>query len=138
MLVWKQSLLLLVTVFIVVRAEQLSEDDVRRAIRMKTTRQLKSMFAEADIAFDESLNKDGLQERAYISNLMETYWKLHPDKRPTTRQKVAPPSPAGATGSSDFGHVQDPVKRRALESLKNKGINIGMQGGAGTIIGCHC
>jgi hypothetical protein len=130
MFFWKQSLLLLVMVSIIVCAEQMSEDDVRRAIRMKTSRQLKSMFAEADIAFDASLDKDGLQERAYVSNLMEAYWKLHPDKRPT-RQKVPPPSPAASSSTSDFGHVQDPVKRRALESLKKKGINIGMQGGAG-------
>lgn len=95
---------------------------MRRAIRMKTTRQLKAMFVEVDTVFDESLDKNGLQELAYNSNLMENYWKLHPEKRP--KQKVNDP-PAG-----DFSHVQDPVKRRVLESLKRKGINIGMAGGA--------
>jgi len=118
---WKQSLILFVATVAFVNAE-VTEEETRRAIRMKTTRQLKSMFEEVDAVFDASLDKDGLQEFAFQSNLMERYWKLHPSKRP--KPKVKDP-PAG-----DFAHIQDPVKRRALESLKRKGINIGMAGGA--------
>lgn len=121
----KKFLYLFIAVLTLVGAEQLTEEDIRRAIRMKTTRQLKAMFSEAGIDFDASLDKNSLQERAYVSRLMETYWKLHPDKRPTP--KAPPPSPP----SGDFAHVQDPVKRRALESLKQKGININTVGGAG-------
>jgi hypothetical protein len=52
---------------------------------------------------------------------------LHPEKRPEAQdeqKQSAPPS------GGDFSHVQDPVKRKVLESLKQKGLNIGMTGGA--------
>ena len=84
------------------------------SIRLKTTRQLKSIFDETSTVFDASLDKDGLQQLSFETNLMEKYWKLHPDKRPKPKVDDTPPS-------GDFSRIQDPVKRRALESLKCQG-----------------
>ena len=91
---------------------------------MKTTRQLKAIFEEVNTVFDEVLDKEGLQELAFQTRLMEEWWELHPEKRPKTHEKQQVPT------SGDFSHVQDPVKRRVLESLAQKGIKIGTTGGA--------
>ena len=118
-MLWRQSFCLLAAIIAVVSAE-LTEDEMRRAIRMKTTRQLKAMFVEVGIDVDTTLDKNGLQEFAFKSALMDKWWTLHPEKRPNRDPPVG-----------DFSHIQDPVKRRVLQSLNRKGINIGMAGGAG-------
>jgi hypothetical protein len=106
---------------------KMSNDEMKRAIRMKTTRQLKSIFQEVSMIFDETLDKMGLQDLAFETKLMEKWWQLHPEKRPETHHEQKQPAPPSG---GDFSHVQDPVKRKVLESLKQKGLNIGMTGGA--------
>jgi hypothetical protein len=95
----------------------MTDDEVKRTIRMKMTQ-------EVNTVFDEALDKEGLQELAFQTRLMEEWWELHPEKRPKTHEKLQVPT------SGDFSHVQDPVKRRVLESLAQKGIKIGTTGGA--------
>jgi hypothetical protein len=127
-MLWKRSFFIALFVMCTVAmasSMNMSNDEMKRAIRMKTTRQLKSIFQEVHVIFDETLDKEGLQELAFETELMEKWWGLHPEKRPETHHEQK--QPAGG----DFSHVQDPVKRKVLESLKQKGLNIGMSGGAG-------
>jgi hypothetical protein len=126
-MLWKRSFLIALVVlctFAMASSTTMSNDERKREIRMKTTRQLKSIFQEVNMIFDETLDKKSLQELAFEIKLMEKWWELHPEKRPKTHHEQKQPS------EGDFSHVQDPVKRKVLESLKLKGINIGMTGGA--------
>lgn len=65
----------------------MTDDEVKRAIRMKMTRQLKAMFQEVNTVFDEAVDKEGLQELAFQTPLMEEWWELHPEKWPKTHEK---------------------------------------------------
>jgi hypothetical protein len=107
------------------KQHEMMNDEMKRAIRMKTTRQLKSIFQEVNMIFNETLDKMGLQDLAFETKLMEKWWQLYSEKRPKTHHEQKQPAPGG-----DFSHVQDSVKRKVLQSLKQKGLNIGMTGGA--------
>lgn len=116
------------------------KEEMQKAIRMKTTSQLKKIFDELGIDH-KGLDKEGLRQKAYKENAVGRWEELHPEK------KRKPRSPAGGMpdfGSEappdmdprewerlmsqmrgDFSYEKDPERRRILESLKAKGINFG-------------
>ena len=113
-----------------------------KAVRMKTSRQLKEILAELGIEHS-GLDKDGLRELALKEDAVSKWEELHPEKK-------RKPRTAGAGGMPDFGaggvpegmdpaewerlmaqmrgdhsHEKDPEKRRILEKLQKMGMSFG-------------
>ena len=125
-----------------------SADDAKhKAVRMKTSRQLKEILTELEVPFVSSIQKDDLRELAYTENAVERWEELHPEKKP--RRSRAPAGggddPLGgmdpgavpdgmdpkewarlmAQMRGDFSDEEDPEKRRILGKLKAKGMSFG-------------
>eukprot|EP00324_Dicrateria_rotunda_P000474 CAMPEP_0206166062 /NCGR_PEP_ID=MMETSP1474-20131121/22677_1 /ASSEMBLY_ACC=CAM_ASM_001110 /TAXON_ID=97495 /ORGANISM="Imantonia sp., Strain RCC918" /LENGTH=201 /DNA_ID=CAMNT_0053569829 /DNA_START=1 /DNA_END=606 /DNA_ORIENTATION=- len=126
------------------------KETMQKAIRMKTSRQLKEIFDELGIDH-KGLDKDALRKKAYKEDAVGRWEELHPDKKPKPRS--APGGGGGGGGGGmpdfggkapegydqaaweklmaqmrgDFGHEKDPEKRRILEKLKAKGMSFGGQ-----------
>lgn len=129
---------------------QEEKEKMQKAIRMKTTRQLKEIFEELGI--DSSGSKEELQKRAYKEDAIGRWEELHPEKK----RKPRPASGGGGAGGGfggggaggfggkapegmdpmeweklmaqmrgDFSHEPDPEKRRILSKLKAKGMSFG-------------
>ena len=140
-LLWTLSaamLLLAVTTTIV--GEEQSEDDKRRSIRLKTTGQLKKIFAELEINYQDTMTKEQLQELAYETDAVEKWLELHPEKR--RRKNVPPPGKHEKPPDMDqaqweqllrklhrdkqpsFDHIKDPERRSILEKLSRAGLQM--------------
>ena len=115
----------------------------KKAIRMKTTRQLKEIFDELGIDH-KGLSKDDLQKKAYKEDAVTKWEELHPEKK----RKPSSGGGGGRGGMPDFGAPPegtdpkrwedmmrqmkgdfsgetDPEKRRILEKLAAKGMSFG-------------
>ena len=75
---------------------QEEKDTMQKAIRMKTTRQLKEIFEELGI--DSSGSKEELQKRAYKEDAVGRWEELHPEKKKKPR-----PASSGGGGGGGFG-----------------------------------
>ena len=118
---------------------------MKKAIRMKTTRQLKEIFDELEIGH-KGLSKEQLQTLAYKEDAVGRWETLHPEKK----KKPSPASRGGGGGGGyggmpgmegmkdvpgmedmmrqmkgDFSGETDPEKRRILEKLAKKGMSFG-------------
>ena len=123
---------------------QEEKEQTQKAIRMKTTRQLKEIFEELGI--DSSGSKGELQKRAYKEDAVSRWEELHPEKKKKPRS--ASRSGGGGSGGipgmetpegtdpgkwedmmrqmkGDFTGEADPEKRRILEKLAKKGMSFG-------------
>ena len=119
---------------------------MKKAIRMKTTRQLKEIFDELGIAH-KGLDKAALQKVAYKENAVQRWEKLHPEKKAKAKKasggRSAPPENFGPPPDGtdpkrwedmmrqmrgDFSGEPDAEKRRILAKLAAKGMSFG--GGA--------
>ena len=136
----RASLLCLVAVFAISCA---ANDDVDqlKAVRMKTTRQLREIFKELDIDAPASLSKEELQALALKENAVSRWEELHPEKK----RKPRGPGPGGfafggdapegiepeawaklkAQMNGDFSYEKDPEKARILKKLKSMGVSFG-------------
>lgn len=111
------------------------EDGKRRAIRLKTTGQLKKIFAELEINYQETMTKTQLQELAFEENAVERWLELHPEKRRKSIPKAEKP-PEGMDPAqwerimaqmrgqkqSNFDHIADPERRAILTKLAAAGL----------------
>lgn len=116
------------------------KEATHKAIRMKTSRQLKEIFDELGISH-KGLDKEGLRKKAYKEDAIAKWEKLHPEKKPK-------PRPAGGSAKGafddipgfnddpkmqemlrqmrgDFSGEKDPERRRLLEKLAKKGMSFG-------------
>jgi len=129
------------------RTQQEKEEE-QKAIKMKTTRQLKEIFDEVGVSH-KGLSKEDLKKKAYKEGVMLEYWKLHPEKRykapkgdsSTGGMPGGMPDMGGDFGPGgkyedmmrqmrgDFGGEKDPERRRILEKLAKKGMSFA--GGSG-------
>lgn len=111
------------------------EDEKRRAIRLKTTGQLKKIFAELEINYQETMTKTQLQELAFEEDAVERWLELHPEKRRKTTPKAeAPPEGMDPTQwerimaqmrgdkQANFDHIADPERRAILTKLAAAGL----------------
>lgn len=136
-LLWLAAVLLL----LVTCTADTEEDEKRRSIRLKTTGQLKKIFKELDIDYDESMTKQELQEKAYETDAVEKWLELHPEKR----RKKTPPANQGfgekpegmdqaawerlmaqmhGQQQANFNHIKDPERRGILEKLAAAGLHM--------------
>ena len=120
----------------------------KKAVRMKTSRQLKEILSELSIEHG-GLDKDGLRELALKEDAVSRWEELHPEQKPKPRWRTpggsADPDtlngmepPEGmdpkewdrlmAQMRGDFSSEEDPEKRRILEKLKRSGMSF--SGGA--------
>ena len=121
------------------------KEEAQKAIRMKTTRQLKEIFDGAGIDYT-GLAKEGLQKLAY-KNYDALKDKLERKKRPSSGGGGGGGFGGGIPGMEnmkapdgmdqdkwedmlaqmrgDFSREKDPERRRILEKLKRKGMSFG-------------
>jgi len=137
-LVWVAAMLLLLAAPSTVMGDT-EEDEKRRSIRLKTTGQLKKIFAELEINYQESMTKQQLQELAYETDAVEKWLDVHPEKR----RKKSPPQMYGekpegmdqaqwerimqqmhGQKQANFDHIKDPEKRAILQKLAASGLQI--------------
>ena len=83
----------------------------RKALRMKSTRQLKEILKELGIKH-KGLNKDAIKELAYKENALERWEELHPEKKK---------KPARSAEAEE--------KERIIAKLQGMGINMGGDSG---------
>lgn len=114
------------------------EEEKRRSIRLKTTGQLKKIFQEMGVNYQESMSKTQLQELAYEEDAVERWLERHPEKR---RKKATPPAgfgekPDGMDSAqwerlleqmqnkkqANFDHIADPERRSILTKLAAAGL----------------
>ena len=119
---------------------------MHKAIRMRTSRQLKEIFDDLGIKYGKSDKVDALRSLAYKENAVGRYEEKHPEKKRKT--------PKGSTGMpgldgmnfggdpkmedlmrqmrGDFSGEKDPERRRILEKLAKKGMSFGGGGSMDT------
>ena len=117
---------------------------MKKAIRMKTTRQLKEIFEELEIDH-KGLSKEELQTKAYKEDAIGRWETLHPEKKKKPRASRGGGGGGGYGGmpgmegmkdvpgmedlmrqmKGDFSGETDPEKRRILEKLAKKGMSFG-------------
>jgi hypothetical protein len=119
-----------------------------KAVRMKTTRQLKEIFDELGIDH-AGLAKQALRKKAYKENAVERWEELHPEKKKPKRPAGGGGGGGGIPGMDfggggapegmdpgkwedlmaqmrgDFSHEKDPERRRLLEKLNKNGMSFG-------------
>ena len=140
------SLLMLLTGILCVSARTASEKEaMQKAVRMKTSRQLKEIFDELGISH-KGLDKEGLRKKAYKEDAVGRWEKLHPEKKKAPRSS-GPGGGGGFGGNSygkapdgmeqdkwedlmaqmkgDFSREADPERRRLLEKLSKSGMSFG-------------
>ena len=122
------------------------KEEAQKAIRMKTTRQLKEIFDGAGIDYTGLEAKEGLQKLAY-KNYDALKDKLERKKRPSSGGGGGGGFGGGIPGMEnmkapdgmdqdkwedmlaqmrgDFSREKDPERRRILEKLKRKGMSFG-------------
>ncbi|KAL1514981.1 hypothetical protein AB1Y20_004056 [Prymnesium parvum] len=117
------------------------KEEMQKAIRMKTSSQLKRIFEELGIEH-KGLDKEGLRKKAYKENALARWEERHPEKKSPPRRASGggmpdyggkPPEGMDpqewerlmAQMRGDFSFEKDPEKRRILEKLKRKGMSFG-------------
>lgn len=138
-LVWIAAVLLLLIASTSVLGDT-DEDEKRRSIRLKTTGQLKKIFAELEISnYQESMTKQQLQDLAFETNAVEQWLELHPEKRRKKPQAASfgENKPEGMDQAQwerlllqmqggnkkpGFDHIKDPERRGILEKLSAAGL----------------
>eukprot|EP00316_Scyphosphaera_apsteinii_P013240 CAMPEP_0119321714 /NCGR_PEP_ID=MMETSP1333-20130426/56227_1 /TAXON_ID=418940 /ORGANISM="Scyphosphaera apsteinii, Strain RCC1455" /LENGTH=209 /DNA_ID=CAMNT_0007328749 /DNA_START=58 /DNA_END=687 /DNA_ORIENTATION=- len=125
---------------------------MQKAIRMKTSRQLKEIMTELKIDFKRAKNLDELRKLAYKEDAVGRWEKLHPEKKKPKRSAGGTGGYPGGPGSGypdysnmkppdgmdsqewarmmaqmsgDFSYERDPERRRILEKLKARGMSFG-------------
>lgn len=115
----------------------------KKAIRMKTSRQLKEIFKELGISY-ASMSKEDMQKVAYKEDAVGRWEELHPEKKRKAPKGGDPNWNGGGFGGGsgfgggdpkmeemlrqmkgDFGGEKDPERRRILEKLAKKGMSFG-------------
>ena len=124
------------------------DDDAAKAkaVRMKTSRQLKEILTELDIEHS-GLDKDGLRELALKEDAVSRWEEIHPEKKRKPRAAGGGGGGGGIPGldgmeapegmdplqwerlmaqmRGDHSHEKDPEKRRILEKLQKMGMSFG-------------
>merc|ERR1712087_19424 len=123
---------------------------MQKAIRMKTSRQLKEMMTELGVDHKKTKSIDDLRKLAYKEDVVTRWEKLHPEKKKPKRSSGGGGYPGGGGGmpdysnmkvpdgmdpkewarlmaqmSGDFSFEKDPERRRILEKLKARGMSFG-------------
>ena len=123
-------------------AEVHAEDDeaAAKAIRMKTSRQLREILSELNVDAPASLSKDELRVLALNENAIQRWEELHPEKKRSKPAGGGPDfdaaqMPEGMDPAAwaklmgqmrgDFSGETDPERRRILQKLKAKGLSFG-------------
>ena len=135
----RRTLLLLLCALGALARTTEEKEAMHKAIRMRTSRQLKEIFDDLGIKYGKSDKVDALRSLAYKENAVGRYEEKHPEKKRKT--------PKGSTGMpgldgmnfggdpkmedlmrqmrGDFSGEKDPERRRILEKLAKKGMSFG-------------
>lgn len=136
----KASLLVLALALLVAGRTTEERELALKAIRMKTTRQLKEIFDELGIDH-KGLSKDDLKKKAYKEDAVGRWEKLHPEKA-YKKPKGTPGGGMPGLDGMDFGNdpkmaemlrqmrgdfsaEKDPERKRLLEKLSKMGMSFG-------------
>eukprot|EP00466_Bigelowiella_natans_P021368 jgi/Bigna1/87495/estExt_fgenesh1_pg.C_210027 len=123
-------------------AESVNEEELRKAIRMKTSRQLKAVFEDLEVPIPEGTSKEELRQIAFETPIIVEHMKEQVIKKKLRKQREASSKKYGnmkipegmdpeewaklmAQMHGDFSFEPDPEKRAILERLKAGGINFG-------------
>uniref|UniRef100_A0A7S2G9G5 Uncharacterized protein n=1 Tax=Haptolina brevifila TaxID=156173 RepID=A0A7S2G9G5_9EUKA len=132
----RSSLACLVCVMtLAIAADDVDEAARRKAVRMKSTRQLKEILTELKIEH-KGLGKDDLKELAFTENAVERWEDIHPEKKKRRRspedeereQIIQRLSGMGLFGSGQSGQLAS----MDLEALRNLDKQLG---GLGNLFG---
>jgi len=113
----------------------------QKAIRMRTSRQLKEIFDDLSITYKKSDKVDELRKIAYKEDAVTRYEEKYPEKKRKTPKGVPGGGIPGMDGfggggdpkmeemlrqmRGDFSGETDPERRRILEKLAKKGMSFG-------------
>ena len=140
-----RSRIFLLAIFLALATCRTTEEkeQAQKAIRMKTSRQLKEIFDELGISH-KGLDKEQLKKVAYKEDAVARWEELHPEKKRNPNPKGGMPDYGPGGGDfgpggkyedmmrqmrGDFSAEKDPERRRILEKLQRKGMSFA--GGSG-------
>ena len=92
-----------------------SEEDTKRQIRLKTTRQLKEILSELKIDFPANAGKDELRDVAFANDALKKYEML-PGKQRTPK----PTGGAGGGSGSDMTNMMFQAMDKNKDGLLTK------------------
>ena len=138
----RSSILVLVTLLALAAGRTSEEKEaMQKAIRMRTSRQLKEIFDDLGIKYKKSDKADELRKIAYKEDAITTYEEKYPDKKRKKPKGVPGGGIPGMDGMDfggdpkmedlmrqmrgDFSGETDPERRRILEKLAKKGMSFG-------------
>ena len=117
------------------------KEAMQKAIRMRTSRQLKEIFDDLGIKYSKSAKTDDLRKLAYKEDAVARYEEKHPEKKRKKPKGVPGGGIPGMDGFNfggdpkmddllrqmrgDFSGETDPERRRILEKLAKRGMSFG-------------
>ena len=136
-----RAIIIAACVLLAAGQEELNDHaDKAKAVRMRTSRQLKEIFDDLGISYSSSMAVKELREIALEEDAVTRYEEKYPEKKKKKRapggfggggipEGVDPKAWADVLSrmGGDFSQEQDPEKRRILEKLQQKGMNLGGQ-----------
>ena len=91
-------------------AAALADDDAAaKAVRMRTTRQLKEILDDLDIKYPKNADKDALRELALEEDAITKYEEKHPEKKKKKATGGMPGMPGGMPDMSNIGEMLFPM-----------------------------
>ena len=138
----RKTLVLLATLALALAADDADEAARAKAVRMRTSRQLREIFDDLGIAHPAGAKTQTLRDIALKEDAVTRYEEKYPEKRKRKRSGGAGgmpdfggPPPEGmdpaewaklmAQMRGDFSYESDPEKKRILEKLAARGMSLG-------------
>ena len=91
-------------------AAALADDDAAaKAVRMRTTRQLKEILDDLEIKYPKNADKDALRELALEEDAITKYEEKHPEKKKKKATGGMPGMPGGMPDMSNIGEMLFPM-----------------------------
>ena len=126
------SLFIVVALLLLQPASCKPDAAAEKAVRMKTSRQLKEILTELKIKFDKDDDKEDLRAIALKHDAVSKWEALHPEKKKQPRPAGGGP---GNIGTQDHGSMADSMFQMLDKNLDGKlsseeMASMGMEGGA--------
>ena len=97
------------TIVLLLAAALADDDAAAKAVRMRTTRQLKEILDDLDIKYPKNADKDALRELALEEDAIAKYEEKHPEKKKKKATGGMPGMPGGMPDMSNIGEMLFPM-----------------------------